>query len=39
VSSAWLEEFPLSKNNLEIVAAFVAVKIAATFLGIFLINF
>jgi hypothetical protein len=35
VSSAWLEEFPLSKNNVEIVAALIAVKIAATFLGNF----
>jgi len=33
VSSAWLEEFPLSKDNLEIVAALIAVKIASTFLG------
>jgi hypothetical protein len=33
ISSAWLEEFQLSKNNLEIMAAFVAVKIASNFLG------
>jgi hypothetical protein len=38
VGSAWLEEFQLSKNNVEIVAALIAVKIAATFLGIFFLN-
>jgi hypothetical protein len=43
VSSAWLEEFyPLSKDNLETMAAFIAVIIASTFLGkiyfLFLMN-